>query len=99
MDFTFSPAGLAVWLNLKFAIIAGHALNLRVGFWQNGFLAGVIFEPPDFLRILSPDFCFAFLRGKSILQENPRQNPPKSIQLNHQHISAEGQGQYIMAQR
>ena len=43
-------------------------------------------------RIFSPHFCGKKVPRK-ILQENPRQNPPKFIQQNPRHISEEGPGQ------
>ena len=56
---------------------------LRVGFWQNGFFADFYFWAAGFFpRIFSPDFISSFLWEKvprTILQENPRENPPKFI--------------------
>ena len=55
-----------------------------VGFWQNGFFADFYFWAAGFFRgfsrrIFSPHFCGE--KGlRKILQENPRQNPPKFIQ-------------------
>ena len=62
------------------------ATTVRVGSWQNGFFRGFLFLCRRiFSRIFSPNFFSSFLCGKKsaqikILQENPRQNPPKFIQ-------------------
>ena len=60
------------------------ASYIRVGFWQNGFFADFYFWAAGFFRgfcrrIFSPHFCGEKVPRK-ILQENPRQNPPKFIQ-------------------
>ena len=56
----------------------------RAGSWQNGFFADFYFRAAGFFRgfsrrIFSPHFCGEKVPRK-ILQENPRQNPPKLIQ-------------------
>ena len=56
----------------------------RVGFWQNGFFADFYFWAAGFFRgfcrrIFFPSFLWRKVHRK-ILQENPRQNPPKFIQ-------------------
>ena len=57
---------------------------IRVGFWQNGFFADFYFWVAGFFRgfsrrIFSPHFVWEKVPRK-ILQENPRENPPKFIQ-------------------
>ena len=59
-------------------------VTFRVGFWQNGFFADFYFWAAGFSRgfcprIFPPHFCGKKVPRK-ILQENPRQNPPKFIQ-------------------
>ena len=60
------------------------ARNLRDGFWQNGFFADFYFWAAGFFRgFCRRVFFFLIFVGKvprKILQENPRQNPPKLIQ-------------------
>ena len=62
----------------------GGTTDLRAGFRQNGFFRGFLFlSRRIFSRTFSPDFSSSFLWEKvprKILQENPRQNPPKFIQ-------------------
>ena len=59
-------------------------LDIRVGFWQNGFSRIFIFGPPDFFAdFLAGFFLLIFVGEKvprKILQENPRENPPIFIQ-------------------
>ena len=59
-------------------------LDLRAGFRQNGFFADFYFWAAGFFRGFSRRiFCSSFLWEKvprKILQENPRENPPKFIQ-------------------
>ena len=63
------------------------------GFWQNGYFAD-FFEPPDiFSPILLPNSFSSILWEKvprKILQDNPRQNPPKIIQQNSPTIFCRG---------
>ena len=70
---------------------------IRIGFWQNGFFRGFLFLSRRISsRILSPDFFSSFLWEKvprKILQENPRQNPPKFIQQKSPTIFCRGAGQ------
>ena len=58
--------------------------NLRVGFWQNGFFADFYFWAAGFFRgFYRRIFFLLIFVGKvprKILQENPRENPPKFIQ-------------------
>ena len=57
-------------------------INIRVGFWQNGFLRIFIFGPPDFFADFAAGlFLLIFVPNvaRKILQENPRQNPLKFI--------------------
>ena len=59
--------------------------TIRVGFWQNGFFADFHFLGR---RIFSADFLAGFFFSsflwekvpRTILQENPRKNPPKFVQ-------------------
>ena len=65
------------------------------------FLWNFVFEPPDFFRgfcrrIFSPGFCGKKVPRKILLQENPRQNPPKIILQNPRHIAAEGPDQKLL---
>ena len=51
-------------------------------FWQDGFFADFIFGPPDSFTDFVTGFFSSILWEKvprKILQENPRQNPPKFI--------------------
>ena len=70
---------------------------VRVGFWQNRFLADFYFWAAGFLRgfcrrIFSPHFC-----GKKCPEKSSRKIPGKILQNLHnknpRHISAEGPGQ------
>ena len=59
------------------------ALDVRAGFRQNGFFADFYFWAAGFFRGFSRRIFLLIFVGKSaqkILQENPRENPPKSIQ-------------------
>ena len=70
-------------VNLSLRILAIFALILVVA-WQNGFLVDFCFCATGFFRgfsrrFFSPRFCGEKVLRK-ILQENPRENPPKFIQ-------------------
>ena len=66
---------------MSFHVFVLGKKNFRAGFRQNGFFADFYFWAAGFFRgfsrrIFSPHFCGEKVPRK-ILQENPRQNPPK----------------------
>ena len=52
--------------------------DFRVGFWQNGFFADFIFEPPDFFADFVAGFFLLIFVGKSAQQNPPGKSPTKS---------------------
>ena len=74
-----------------FATLSVHGLHFTVctpsilgsGFGRTNFRGFLFLGRRIFLRVFSPDFFSSFLWEKvprKILQENPRENPPKCIQ-------------------
>ena len=74
-------------------------IGLRVGFWQNGFLADLIFEHPDFVADFVAGFFLLIFVGKKCPEKSSRKIPDKILQIlynkNPRQFSTEGPGQQV----
>ena len=73
-------------------ILFRFALILRLGFWQNGFFADFIFEPPNFFVDFVAGFVLLIFVGK-VPRKSFGKIPDKTLQIlynkNPRHVSAE----------